>query len=203
MITDVAPAATTADTAARTAHRMHPQLIAVKTELDAASARLRALSAKLTELAWSRRPAPGRWSAGECVAHLNLTSEAFLPLLRQGVEEARRLGSGSSARLRIGFAGWLVKKLTGPARWFKVKTTPEFVPQGDRAGTQLVAEFQRLQDELIGLLRSADGLPLDRVTVTSPFSASVRYNVYAAFAVIPGHQFRHLAQAEDAAALGR
>jgi hypothetical protein len=79
-----------------------------------------------------------------------------------------------------------------------VKTTPEFVPRGDRPGTELVAQFEHLQDELIGLLRSADGLPLDRVNIVSPFSASVRYNVYAAFTVIPGHQLRHLAQAEDA-----
>ena len=178
---------------------MHPQLIAVKTELDAASARLRALSARLNEAAWLRRPAPGRWSAGECVAHLNLTSEAFLPLLRQGIDEARRLGGAAGARLRTGFPGWLVKRLAGPSRWIKVKTTPDFVPHSDRPGTELVAEFERLQDELIGLLRSADGLPLDRVNVTSPFSAQVHYNLYAAFAVIPGHQFRHLAQAEDAA----
>jgi hypothetical protein len=177
---------------------MHPQLIAVKTELDAASARLRALSARLNEPAWSRRPAPGRWSAGECVSHLNLTSEAFLPRLRQGIDEARRLQRAAGARLKTGFAGWLVKTLAGPSRWIKVKTTPDFVPHGDRPGTELVAQFERLQDELIGLLRSADGLPLDRVTVTSPFSAQVRYNVYAAFAVIPGHQLRHLAQAEEA-----
>lgn len=179
---------------------MHPQLIAVKSELDVASARLRALALRLRDSQWGTRPAPDRWSPAECVAHLNLTSEAFLPRLRDGIEEARRVGGVAAPRFRLGFAARLVTLLAGPSRWIKIKTPAGFVPTANRSGTELVAEFERLQDELIGLLRSADGLPLDRAMVTSPFSATMRYSVYAAFAVIPGHQLRHLAQAEDALA---
>lgn len=178
---------------------MHHQLEAVIAELESASTRLKTLSARLPPEAWHRRPAPQRWSPGECVAHLNLTSEAFLPRLRDGIDQARRLGAGQPPRFALGFAGWLVGKVAGPSRWLKTRTTPGFVPTGDRPGTDLVQTFARLQDELVGVVRAADGLPLDRVAITSPFNSHLRYSVYAAFATIPGHQHRHLAQAEDAA----
>lgn len=177
---------------------MHEQLAAVVADLDAASTRLRVLSARVNADAWGRRPAPERWSPGDCVAHLNLTTEAFLPRLRAGIDEARGKGAARGGRFRLGFAGWLVKTVAGPSRWMKTRTTPGFVPSGDRPGAELVARFEQLQDELVGLVRASDGLPLDRVAITSPFNSHLRYSVYAAFSTIPGHQHRHLAQAEEA-----
>ena len=47
--------------------------------------------------------------------------------------------------------------------------------------------------------RQADGLPLDRILVESPFDARVRYNLYSALVMLPRHQHRHLDQAEAAA----
>lgn len=178
---------------------MHEQLATVIADLDAASTRLKTLGTRLSPSAWHRRPAPDRWSPGECIAHLNLTSDAFIPLLRAGIEEARSKGPVRAAHFKLGFTGWLVRTVAGPSRWLKTKTTPGFVPMADRPGTELVARFERLQDEIVGLARASDGLPLDQVAITSPFNAHLRYSVYAAFSTIPGHQLRHLAQAEEAA----
>jgi hypothetical protein len=61
-----------------------------------------------------------------------------------------------------------------------------------------VAEFDRLQEEQMELLRLADGLPIQRIKVSSPFNARVRYNTFAALGILPNHQHRHLLQAEQA-----
>ena len=80
------------------------------------------------------RPAPESWSPAECVAHLNLTAMAMLPLIRQGLDEARRLQRSSGARYRRDIVGWLLwRSISTPGR-FKTKTIPAFVPSGDRAG---------------------------------------------------------------------
>lgn len=179
---------------------MHAQLVAVIADLDAASRRLKALGLRLAPQAWHRRPAPGRWSAAQCVAHLNLTSEAFLPRLHAGIDDARQAGGPAPPHFRLGWAGWLVRRVAGPSRWMRVKTPAAFVPTADRPGTELVQRFEQLQDELVGLVRAADGLPLDRVQIVSPFNERLRYNVYAALSSIPGHQLRHLVQAEEAVA---
>jgi hypothetical protein len=179
---------------------MHAQLERLAGEYQSALDRLDGLHRSIPAAAWTARPAPGRWSAAECVAHLNLTSAAFVPLLHQGVAEARRRGGTVPVRYRRDLLGWLIAKLLGPARLFRTKTTPAFVPSADRPLGELVAEFARLQADHLACLRGADGVPLHTVKISSPFEARIRYTLYSAFAMIPGHQHRHLAQAEDAAA---
>lgn len=177
---------------------MHPELDAIVREFDSASERLRTLQRTLPAGAWGRRPGPERWSPGECVAHLNLTAHALIPLIERGLDEARASGAPVSSSYRKGLVGWLlVRALSTPGR-FRSKTPAAFVPSGDRPIGELAAEFERLQEVQIALTRTADGLPIDRVKIASPFNANVRYNIFAALSVLPAHQHRHLWQAEQA-----
>ena len=176
---------------------MTPQLNAIVADLRAAERRLRAFREAVPPPMWSRRPAPERWSPAECIAHLNLTSEAFLPLLRTGLDEARRLGR-PSRRYRRGVVGWLIWRLVTPSGAFRTKTPAAFVPSSDRDADALIADFARLQALVAACVRDADGLPIDRVKIVSPFDARATYNLYAALTIIPRHQHRHLLQAERA-----
>ena len=177
---------------------MNQQLQDIVTEFNLASARALVLHRDLAADRWSRRPAPERWSPGECVAHLNLTAIAMMPLIRKGLDEARRSGRAAGDRYRRDLIGWLLwKSISAPGR-FKSKTIPAFVPTSDRSAEQVMAEFDRLQAEQIALTHTAAGLPIDRVKMTSPFNASVRYNIFSALSILPRHQHRHLWQAEQA-----
>ncbi len=180
---------------------MRPELEALAADYGSALERLRALRRAVPPEAWSRRPAPESWSPAECVAHLNLTSQAYVPILHDGLAEARRLGGGAPARLSRDVFGWLIAWVSGPNRRFKTRTRPSFVPSGNRPVDELIAEFERLQADHLACLREADGLPIDRVKVSSPFEARLRYSLYSALTLIPGHQHRHLLQAELAAGL--
>ena len=177
---------------------MHQQLEEIVAEFESASVRLRELHRKLAPGRWSRRPAPESWSPGECVAHLNLTAIAMLPLIRQGCDEARRLQRRPGARYRRDILGWLLwRSISTPGR-FKSKTIPAFVPSGDRPAEEIMSEFDRLQSEQIAVTHEADGLPIDLVKIVSPFNARVRYNVFSALSILSRHQHRHLWQAEQA-----
>jgi hypothetical protein len=177
---------------------MHPQLQAVADEFVTAQARLHRLAATTPEESWSARPDPARWSAGECVDHLNLTSGAFLPLLRGGLEQATALGAAAPARYRRDPIGWLLWRTAGPPVRYRVRTTAPFVPAGSPGRADLVATFDRLQADQLACVTRADGLPLGRVKVTSPFDPRARYNLYACLTILPRHQHRHLWQAEQA-----
>jgi hypothetical protein len=178
---------------------MHPQLQEVADELGGARARLDALAGRVRAEAWSRRPAEGRWSPAECVAHLNLTSAAFLPPLGEALERARDLDGPPQARYRRDPAGWILWWMLRPPVRLRVKTSAPFVPGGELEPEELRADFDRLQDALVELLEAADGLPLGKVRIVSPFDARVRYNAYASFSILSRHQHRHLWQAERAA----
>ena len=72
-----------------------------------------------------------------------------------------------------------------------------FSPRGNQTREQLLSEFVRLQSDLITIVRSADGLPIDKVKIQSPFG-NMRYNAYSALEIVTQHEHRHLQQAEDA-----
>ncbi|MEO8259667.1 MAG: DinB family protein [Acidobacteriota bacterium] len=178
---------------------MDRQLVAVIEDLQAADRRLQALRAALPLDAWCVRPATTSWSPAECVAHLNLTSEALLPRLRAGLAEAGDVVGRAASRYRRGLVGWLIWRTVAPTGRLRTRTLPAFVPQGDRPAEEVLEDFGRLQSDVIACVRAADGLPIDLIKVVSPFDARVRYNLFAALTIVPRHQHRHLLQAERAA----
>ena len=182
---------------------MQSQLTTIVEQFQEVQARLHRLADALPADRWAARPDPERWSVAECVAHLNLTSEAYLPIIRDGLQRARALGGPAPRQYRRDLVGWLLARMTGPipaiggVRLGKTKTAPAFVPRGEQPREALLADFDRLQAEQIALTREAEGLPLDRVKIVSPFDARVQYNLYSALTILPGHQKRHLLQAQE------
>jgi hypothetical protein len=154
---------------------------------------------------WLTRPAAGRWSVADCVDHLNRTSEAFIPLLREALQKeaaTRKPGqaAGSNRAYRRDALGWMLSVIMPPpVRWVRARTSEPFRPVPVGTAAELVARFDELQAEQISCLRAADGLPLNSIRIPSPFNSRVRYNAYSCFVILPRHQHRHLWQAEQVA----
>ena len=167
-----------------------------------AQTRLDRLSETVTEDRWNTRTDPSRWSVAECIAHLNKTSEAYVPRIRKAIEEARQLPRVMDRKYRRDRIGAVFAMLVGPLpsirgfRIGRVKTTPAFVPSGNLPKQTLLAEFKRLQTELMSMATEADGMAIDKVMISSPFGEKVHYNCYSTFVIITRHQERHLQQAE-------
>ena len=138
----------------------------------------------------------GNFSIGPVVSKAQF--EKIQVLIQQGIDSARRSGRGAGNRYRRDLVGWLLWKATSAPGRFKAKTIAAFVPTSDRPAEEVMAEFDRLQEQQIALTRSADGLAIDRVKMVSPFNASVRYNIFSALSILSRHQHRHLWQAEQA-----
>lgn len=177
---------------------LHPQISAVVDEFDAARERLHRLAEATPAERWSERADRQRWSVAECVAHLNLTSKAYVPLLRKALTDARAVGPPSlTRRYRRDPVGWALWMTMGPpVRFGRMRTTARFVPSGDLSREAIVGEFDRLQDEQLACVRDASGLSLGDVRVGSPFDQRVSYNLYSCLTILPRHQHRHLWQAE-------
>lgn len=181
---------------------MRRELTEIVKAFEQAQARLESLSENLDDERWGKRSDPARWAPAECVAHLNLTSEAYIPRFRKALEEARQLPHHRTGRYKRDFLGGLFAMMVGPQpkvagiRIGKVKTTADFVPTGNYPRQQILAQFKRDQDELIAIVRESDGLAIDKVMIRSPFGEKISYNCYSAFTIIPRHQERHLGQAE-------
>ena len=181
---------------------MQKQLAKLVESLESAQARLRALSDRVSEAEWNKQPAPEAWSAADCVEHLNLTSRAYIPRLGEALDNARSMKQRTS-EYRMELMGRVMTFMMRPMKHIgkfkigRVKTTGPFTPRGGQSREQLRSEFVRLQSDLITIVRSADGLPIDRVKIQSPFG-NMRYNAYSALEIVAQHEHRHLQQAEEA-----
>ncbi len=173
------------------------RLATISAEFDAAQERLHRLPQQIPADRWPVRKDPLRWSVAECVAHLNLTSQAYLPLLEAAVPEARVLPRPGPAAYRRDLVGWLLWRSLGPPVRIRMKTPAAFVPTGTQSPADLIASFDVLQAAQLALLHAAEGTAIDRVKLRSPFNASMSYNLYSCFSLLPRHQQRHLWQAEQ------
>jgi hypothetical protein len=126
-------------------------------------------------------------------------------LLRDAIANAGEARRDPTKHYRHDALGWFLSKMFGPLRRLgrfkvgRVKTTPAFVPRPGRSRTEILSDFVRLQAELVSLVRSADGLPVNDVKIVSPFGGRMRYNAWSALVIVSRHEHRHLEQAEEAA----
>jgi hypothetical protein len=175
-------------------------------ELAEAGARAQSLAGPLSgrQLWW--RPAPGRWSIGECLDHLCLADEAYLEVLDQAIESGRAAGciaDGPPRRSLIGNA--LVHGVEPPAR-VKIPAPRRIRPrhpdehaEDTTAPGDPLARFLDLRRQIGRRLTAADGLALGRVRVRSPFVPLISVTLDTALRIVTGHERRHLAQAEAVA----
>lgn len=181
---------------------MHRQLSAIIAQYEGAERRVRLLSDRLSDTQWQARREPTRWSPAECVVHLNLTSAACLPLIETGLDAAAELPPTLYDGYRRDPLGWLISVMTGPLqqsgrlRLGAIATAPAFEPSGPLERSAVLAEFSRLQALQLAAVREADELPIDCVSVNSPFDRRLRYSIYSLFCILPRHQLRHVVQAE-------
>ncbi|MBI3790847.1 MAG: DinB family protein [Gemmatimonadetes bacterium] len=171
---------------------MHPQLDAWLSELDACTAHARRLAERAGDDGFTRRPPSGKWSLGEHLAHLNLTTAHYLPEF-----EAIRLAQGTGPRderrrYRRDLKGTLLSWMLEPPVRIRTKTVAAFVPDGQLPRAQGMAAFEAMQHDLGERARTLNGLDLNTPRIVSPFDARMSYNAWAALCILTAHQRHHL-----------
>jgi len=170
----------------------------VESELSEATSRAWQLVRSTDGRLFTVRPTPRDWSAAECIAHLSLSTEEFLPILQKAIDDARAKGWTSTRKPAMDVIGRTLRWFLEPPIRKRVKTAGRFVPRSARAKAEAFGEFATLQSKLVDAVHAAEGLDVRKIKVVSPFDKRVKYNIYSAFRVLAAHQRRHLWQAEQA-----
>lgn len=171
---------------------------AVEAELNDATERARALIESTDARHFTVRPHPGSWSAAECIAHLSISSESFVPVLREAIAKVDGVAGRKSQPPSEDLIGRILRWFLEPPIRARVKTSAPFVPKAVRARAEALSEFMKHQKTLLDLLRQVRDAEASNVKIVSPFDQRIRYNVYSAFRIIAAHERRHLWQAEKA-----
>ena len=145
---------------------------------------------------WS--PEPGRrWSVGQCIAHLNAASGIYLPVVDKAIRRGRERGLKSPGPYHHPMIGNLFVKLAEPPPKVKFKAPSAMLPPSNERRAETLDAFLTLQDRLKECLRSANGLDLGRIRVSSPINSLLKFSLGQAFALTASHERRHLWQARQ------
>lgn len=151
------------------------------------------------ELYW--KPAPDKWSVGECLEHLNMTFRNYMPKIKQGIARGIDKGWVPTKEFK---SGWMGKTFTNsfrldesgkPSR--RVKTFKNLdsskLPEPN---PKVREEFIAYLDELITRAHQAAKVDLHKVRVTSVIGPILRFKLGDALQFITVHNQRHVMQAQ-------
>ena len=165
-----------------------------KTKGDAA-----ALVAGLSDTQINWRPAPGRWSLGQCLMHLANSTDAALPAIDRAIAQAReRSWPRPMAPVRYGwFTRWMTGSMEPPPKRL-MKTFKIFFPPDEPLRKEdVLRALGESRDRLLDRTRQADQVDFKRAIVVSPVSRLVRMPLGGYLAFLAAHDRRHLHQAQQ------
>jgi hypothetical protein len=181
---------------------LDPDIAMLITEIDANLSHAESITHGLTREQFQWRPGPGRWSIGECFAHMNITNGVALPAIKTGIAEGRAGGKTGHGPFQYGPVTRKFIASQEPPAKKKFKAPKVFLPPADLNMDETLAEYRRVAGELKRLTREADGLHLARVKLKMPalpavLRAIVRIPLGGQLTLTTTHDRRHLWQAEQ------
>jgi len=175
----------------------------LEAQFAAISHRFQMLVASAGAEACARPPAPGSWSAAECLQHLSLSADAYFPIWQQVIASAGPRKAELNAPYRIDFWGRFLSWMLEPPARVRSKTPAPFQPIDCSKINEVLDSFLDRQERIVAALRRCRGRAIDEVKIASPVDSRIRYSIWSSFVVNAAHQRRHLWQAEQAIARAR
>jgi len=171
-------------------------LEAARRQFEATEREARALAGSLSDGQLNWQPGSGRWSIGQCLAHLATSTDRALAAIDRAIATARERHWVPDAPVRYGwFARWMTNSMEPPPKR-RMKTFAIFQPPAESLHRDAVlAELAASRSRLLERVRQSAGLNLRRPVVVSPVSPLFRMPLGAYLAFLAAHDRRHLWQA--------
>jgi hypothetical protein len=168
------------------------QLIA---ELQAADQRAITLARGLTVEQLNWKPRPGKWSVGQCLEHLCISGEVYLPPLEKALRDQQ---PAPVETITPGWFGrWFIRSYIAPGPDAKKAPAPRKIkPVLSVVEPSVLDRFLAVNRDVRALIERAQPYDVNRIRFVNPFIPIIRFTVGTGFEIIAKHEDRHLLQAE-------
>lgn len=140
------------------------------------------------------RPNATSWSVLECLEHLNLYGDFYLPKIKSGIDSST---SKPSATFKSGILGAYFSKIMLPKEKLNTMKAPKDKnPIHSTLDRSVIDRFLQQQHQLLNLLNKAQTVDLEKVKITTSISNLIKLKLGDTFNFLINHNIRHLAQAE-------
>ena len=162
--------------------------------LDAADQRAREVATGLSVEQLNWQPRPDAWSIGQCLEHLAITNELYLAAIAGSLESKPLSGV---QEITIGWFGrWFIKSFIEPGPETKRAKAPGKIVPGSRVELSVLDRLLRSNQVARDVVRRAREYDVNRIRFKNPFLPLIRFTVGTGLEIVPGHERRHLLQAE-------
>lgn len=136
------------------------------------------------------------WSALECIAHLNIYGNFYLPEIENAIANT---SSGDSKNFKSGFLGGYFVNLIKPTdKLTPMKTLEKFNTLGSELNRDTLITFKEQQLKLLQLLSKASHVNLTKSRTAVSISKFIKMRLGDTLQFVIYHNQRHLIQAKKA-----
>jgi len=163
-------------------------------DLDAADAKAIALQ-RLTTTQLNWKPRLDIWSVGQCLEHLCLSNEVYVPPILEALVAAP---TGPVEEITPGWFGrWFIRTYIEPStQRSRAKAPRKIAPVASQLTPAIVDRFIASNARAREAIARAQWHDVNRVRFRNPFAPVIRFTVGTGLQLLTRHNHRHLLQAE-------
>ncbi len=148
------------------------------------------------------KESPEKWSATQCLEHLNSYGRYYLPVMEKAIQEARKKNFSSAVHFKSGWLGNYFTQLMTPKQdgtlGKKMSSPKDHYPVSNFNSHQVIGEFIEQQEKLLQLLEDARNIDLNKASCPISIAKFIKLKLGDTFLFFIAHQYRHILQAERA-----
>jgi len=143
--------------------------------------------------------AADKWSANQCLAHLNSYGHYYLPQIENAIHIAKQAGSTPADTFTAGWLGNYFTKLMltdasgKPVK--KMSAPKDHTPQVQEDSHKVIAEFIEQQEKLLELLDKAKEIDMNNSKVPISIAKFIKLKLGDTLLFLIAHNYRHIQQA--------
>lgn len=150
---------------------------------------------------FKQQPAEGSWSAMQCLGHLNVYGDYYLPAIEKAIDEAEKKATSTFTPGWLGnyFTNMMMPNENGiPSK--KMKAPKNYTTNNEGNSDCTIAKFIDQQEKLISLLEQAKTVDLNAIKIPISIAKFIKLKLGDVFMFLIAHNIRHVKQAERAIA---
>jgi len=163
-------------------------------ELNSSDEHALRLLGGLSEEQLNWQPAEGAWSIGQCMEHLCLMNDVYLPPIAKSLEGKP---NGKADEITPGwFGAWFIRSFVEPLPNQMRAPAPKKIVPTSCVPPSVLERFLAGNEQVRELIQRASEYDVNRIRFRNPFIPVIRFTVGTGFEIVTKHQWRHLLQAQ-------
>lgn len=178
---------------------LHPHLREYRRQHVEVGEKYRHLLDRVTDDQFNFCPAPGRWTIGQNIEHLNLEGAEQVDIIRRIIDAGRMGGVQGDGEFRYSRWGNAYLRFLEPPYRVKIRTLPRYTAAPRLEVDPVARRFFAIKQEVLTLIEEANGLDLARLRAPLPYLKGWNPSLALGqwFAYVAVHERRHLWQIEN------